>query len=136
MQCESGRSPISLPPSSSISINRLRILVSLGCSAEERQTLQYVSFDVQVRFSEPPRGCITDSLEETVCYAKLCKKIKEVCDRSEYQLIEKLGWDVYQGIKEFLPKDSQLWVRATKEHPPVPQLEGGSAFSIGDWVHS
>jgi dihydroneopterin aldolase len=134
MQRESGRNPNLVSPTSSLSINRLRLLVSLGCSVEERKVLQYVSFDVQIRFSTLPSGCVTDSLEQTVCYAKLCQKIKDVCDLQEYQLIEKLGWDVYQAVREFLPQDTFLWLRATKEHPPVAHLEGGSAFSIGDWV--
>ncbi len=122
-----------LTPYSQLSLKKLRLLVSLGCSPEERQVLQYVSFDLEVRFIVPPQGCMTDSLEQTVCYAKLSQKIKEVCDRREYQLIEKLGWDIYQAVREDLPEQSLLWLRATKEHPPVAHLEGGAAFSLGDW---
>jgi dihydroneopterin aldolase len=76
---------------------------------------------------------VTDLLEETICYAKLSDEIQKVCNKREYQLIEKLTWDTYISIKATLPKDIQLWLRATKERPPIAHLEGGSSFSIGDW---
>lgn len=123
-------------PSTQLSLHQLRLLVHLGCSAEERRVPQYVSFDVQVRFPVAPYGCKSDVLEQTVCYAELSQKIKEVCDRCEYQLIEKVGWDVYEALRELLPKDHLLRVCANKEHPPVAHLEGGAAFTIGDWEQS
>jgi hypothetical protein len=124
-----------LTPSSKLSLNELRLLVRLGCSAEERQVPQYVSFNIEIRFATLPPGCESDSLQETVCYSKISQQIKTICERQEYQLIEKLGWNVYQELRETLPKDVLLWIRANKEHPPVAHLEGGAAFSIGDWEH-
>ena len=123
-----------LTPLSKLSLHRLRLWVRLGCGAEERQVPQVVSFDVEIRFPSLPAGCETDALDQTVCYAKLSQKIKEVCDRQEYQLIEKLGWDVYREIRNTLPQEMGLWVQARKENPPVENLEGGASFTVGDWA--
>jgi len=119
---------------SCVSITDLRLKVRLGCGEAERQVPQYVSFDAEVRFRELPSGCFTDRLEETVCYAAMSEKIRALCERGEYHLIEKLGWDVYSAIQEILPETSQLKIKIKKEKPPVPDLHGGSAFVLGDWV--
>jgi dihydroneopterin aldolase len=121
-------------PFSSISISGLRLQVKLGCQAEERSIPQYVSFDAEVRFGQLPKGCYTDRLEETVCYAEMSDAIRRLCDQNEYHLIEKLGWDVYASLKEILPGGTQLRVKTWKEKPPVLQLEGGSIFVLGDWI--
>ncbi len=121
---------------SSLSLKRLRLLVRLGCSAEERSIPQYVSVEVEVRFQSPPQGCQSDSLQETICYAQLSEKIKRVCDQREYALIEKLGWAIYQAVRELLPQSALLLVRTHKERPPVDHLEGGAVFTLGDWMSS
>ncbi|MEO5970377.1 MAG: dihydroneopterin aldolase [Bdellovibrionia bacterium] len=119
---------------SSVSIAGLRLKVRLGCGEAERQVPQYVSFDAEVRFKQPPKGCLTDRLEETVCYAEMSEKIRALCEQNEFHLIEKLGWDVYSAIKEILPAATELKIRVTKEKPPVPDLHGGSVFVLGDWI--
>lgn len=122
-------------PFSAITLNGLRLLVRLGCKEEERHIPQYVRFDVKVRFSELPQGCSSDQLEETVCYALLSQKVHEVCDRAEYALIEKLGWEVFRSLKEILPPSCQLWIRVLKEKPPIPEpLNNGASFCLGDWA--
>lgn len=119
---------------SSVSIIGLRLQVKLGCGEAERQVPQYVSFDAEVRFKQIPQGCLTDRLEETVCYAAMSEKIRALCEGHEYHLIEKLGWDAYSSIKKILPETSELRVKTTKEKPPVADLHGGSVFIIGDWI--
>jgi dihydroneopterin aldolase len=122
------------PLFSAVSIQGLRLKVRLGCGEAERQVPQYVSFDAEVRFKELPHGCITDRLDETVCYAAMSERIRELCELNEYHLIEKLGWDAYSAIKEILPEDTELKVKTTKEKPPVADLQGGSTFVLGDWL--
>jgi dihydroneopterin aldolase len=128
--------PLSAPanlPFSSLALHSLRLKVKLGCGAEERLIPQYVRFDVRLRFSALPQGCFTDRLEETVCYAEMSESVRTVCNRQEYCLIEKLGWDAYSQLKKILPPDVQLWVRVVKEKPPVADLEDGTSFTVGDW---
>jgi 7,8-dihydroneopterin aldolase/epimerase/oxygenase len=123
----------SITQASALTLNDLRLPVHLGCSVEERKNSQMVRFEVRLRFDRLPQGCLNDQLKDTVCYAKICDQIRNVCQRSEYQLIEKLAWDSFASLKEIIPLQTQLWLKVTKEKPPVSDLEGGASFSIGDW---
>ncbi len=118
---------------STLSLNSLRLLVRLGCSEQERKIPQFVRFDVRLRLSELPRGCFSDQLEESICYDHLSQVIAEICNRQEYALIEKLGYDAFKALRETVSPQTQLWLLTTKEAPPVQGLEGGASFSIGDW---
>ena len=118
---------------STLSLNGLRLKVKLGCHEEERQIPQTVRFDVLLRFASLPKGCSSDELTDTVCYAEMSHKVREVCERREYQLIEKLAWDAFVELKEIIPPRVKLLVKATKEKPPVEDLEGGTTFQVGDW---
>lgn len=117
----------------SLSLQGLRFQVHLGCSAEERSIPQFVRFDLEVYFLEPPSGCISDQLSETICYAVLSEKLRTLCSGREYQLIEKLGWDAYQSLRKYLPASVGLKLRAIKETPPIDELTGGAVFTISDW---
>lgn len=122
-------------PFSALTLNGLRLKVRLGCGEEERQIPQFVKFDIRVRFRQLPSGCTSDQLTDTVCYSQVSDKLSEICNRTEYLLIEKLGWDAYQALKEMIPPSVDLWVRLTKEKPPIPYpLEQGASFCVGDWT--
>lgn len=117
----------------SLSLQGLRLQVRLGCSAEERSIPQFVRFDLEIHFFEAPNGCISDQLSETICYAQLSENLRTLCSSREYQLIEKLGWDAYQSLREQLPSSVGLQLRAIKEKPPIDELTGGAVFTISDW---
>jgi dihydroneopterin aldolase len=120
---------------SALTLNGLRLKVKLGCGEEERQVPQFVRFDVRLRFSSPPRGCFSDNLEETTCYAQLSDQLHQICDQGEYLLIEKLGWKAFVALKRIIAPTSQLWLRVTKEKPPIADpLQDGASFCIGDWA--
>lgn len=121
---------------SSIGLRRLRFAVKLGWGEEERKTPQFVFFDIQLRFPALPKGCITDELNETVCYGEMSGVVRQICQQGEFRLIEHLGYRVYSAVKEFIPPRHLLWVKITKEKPPVPELLDGSTFSLGDWVET
>lgn len=118
---------------SALTLNGLRLKVRLGCQEEERQVPQYVRFDVRLRFASMPGGCLSDKLEETFCYAEISDRIREVCAQREYHLIEKLAWEAFSTLKERLPQSTKLWLRTTKEKPPIEDLEDGASFCLGDW---
>jgi len=119
---------------SALTLNGLRLKVRLGCGEEERRVPQYVRFDIRVRFESIPSGCLTDALNETVCYAEISDTLRQVCARREFLLIEKLGWDAFSSLKERLPRGTQLWIRTTKEKPPIADLQDGASFCLGDWA--
>lgn len=123
-------------PVSTLVLNGLRQPVRLGCEAEERQSPQFVRFDVKIRFESRPVGCISDSLRDTVCYADLSDRLQKVCRLTEYHLIEKLCWDSYQSLKKQLPEGALLWIKVHKERPPIPHENQGTSFILGDWLES
>jgi dihydroneopterin aldolase len=117
---------------SSLSLNGLRIPVRVGCGPDERAQTQIVRFDLRVDFASLPLGCHTDSLEDTVCYARMSEEIHRVSTRQEYRLIESLGLQTFAALKELLLPNQTLWLKVTKEKPPIPHLNEGASFVIQD----
>lgn len=125
----------SAPRFHSLQIQDLSLQVSLGCTAEERAILQEVRLSVQFRFSSIPAGARTDALQDTLCYAQISALLQEHCCSREFQLIERLGFECYAILKNWLlPSDTQVALRVHKVRPPVPQLLGGSHFTCGDFA--
>ncbi len=110
--------------------------VRLGCSVEERAHPQAVELDVAVRFAELPAGCETDELSDTVDYCDLIEAARELCAEREFKLVEHLATELQVRLRRHIPLSSELWLRLTKLHPPVKDLEGGVSFSLGDWEPS
>lgn len=117
----------------SLLLNGLRLSVKLGCGEEERQNPQFVSFDIQVRFQAIPEACYTDKIGDTVCYAEMSEKLRELC-RREYRLIEHLGMEAFSSLSNGLPQNARLSLRITKERPPIPDLRGGASFCLGESI--
>jgi dihydroneopterin aldolase len=110
-----------------------RLAVRLGCGADERATPQAVDLDVAVRFAEVPPACESDKLEDTVCYADLIAAARARVAGREFQLVERLAHELLGVIRPLVPPGAELWLRVTKLRPPVPDLAGGVAFSLGDF---
>lgn len=111
-----------------------RLDVRLGCSADERASTQAVDLDLAVRFSELPSACETDKLEGTICYAELLGAARAACAGREFHLVERLAHELFATLRPRIPPGAELWLRATKVHPPVKGLTGGVAFSLGDFA--
>jgi dihydroneopterin aldolase len=127
-------SSIGIP--SLLTVNDFRVSVFLGCEAEERQVRQEVRFDVVFAFSHPPQGCLSDRLDQTICYSAVCNAIRNEAEGKEYLLIEKLGWDVHEAVQRLLPTGAEFGLRVMKLRPPVPNLFGGASFYIGSNLFS
>lgn len=120
---------------SSLSLAGLRVPVKIGCSADERQHPQSIRFDIHFRFPAVPEGCLTDDLNDTLCYFKVSQTVEEICSRSHYCLIEKLGAEILKTLRQSLLKGVQMQIRITKEKPAyMPNLGEGASFTLGDWV--
>lgn len=113
-----------------LALNRLRRLVRLGCTPEERAAPQEVLFDLEIRFCALPRASETDALEDAICYAGLASALSEVCARGEFRLIERLGLEAFRAVRERTPRVAGLTLTVTKVRPPVPGLEGGASFRV------
>lgn len=81
----------------------------------------------------PPKGTVTDQLDDTVCYLKLVQAIQNLCQKKRFNLIEHLGYDVHQVVTTLLKDHSQnvadLKVTVRKIAPPVPGVHGGVTFT-------
>ena len=60
-----------------LSINQLELDLFLGWPDEERQRQQTIMLDIVLQTPTPPNACITDNLDDTVCYQHLIKKLRE-----------------------------------------------------------
>jgi dihydroneopterin aldolase len=121
--------------SSILHIRKLRLMVHLGCTAEERKTLQPVELDIMLRFHGLPAGTESDNLSETICYSEIAGLLRELISKKEFNLIERLALELFQALKEKIPTASaETWISAVKLNPPVQDLNGGVSFSFGDWV--
>lgn len=113
-----------------IALNGLKTYVHLGVSEQERKNKQEVLFDVFLSFSKPVAACLSDRLEDTICYGTIANQLRSYIDDRSFHLIEKLAWDVYENIKRELPAHIELSLKVTKVNPPVTDLIGGASFSI------
>ena len=118
----------------SLRIEDLSLNVHLGCKLEERNKFQEVRIAAELRFSETPKGAFTDSLDDTVCLGKLSEAIRSYCESREFQLIEKMGVEVYSLIREMTAPGVLVGISIHKVHPPIKSLLGGSFFRCGDFT--
>lgn len=114
-------------------IRRLELTIHLGWTDEERQQEQIVLLDVDITFAKPPQACITDDLQDTLCYATLIAYLRENIEKKNFRLIEHLGFEIFTLIKTHLSLPATVQVHITK-HPSIPGLSGGVCFSYGDAV--
>ena len=114
-----------------LKLKDLRLFVHLGCSAAERENRQEVALSASFQFKESPPGEKTDQLQDTLCYAKASQELKCLVELKEYQLVESLGYESYQLLKNLFPH-SMVQVEVHKLHPPVENLRKGVVYLCGD----
>ena len=115
-----------------LTIRGVLLPIRLGCSAEERLEPQPVEIDLTIRFETPPRGMVTDRLEDTVSYDVLVRAIKEVASDREFSLIEHLANKIFTSLKNILGPEHELRVTVRKVSPPIPEVTKGAEFTVGD----
>ncbi len=91
-----------------------------------------MSFDIDIEFASPPKAVYTDGLNDTCCYFKISENIKTFCEGKRFNLIEKLGFDIYNVVRESVSLQESniknIAVKVTKLSPPIPNIYGGSCF--------
>ncbi len=118
--------------SSVISLNDLRVYINLGVGEDERKNVQEVNISFQFLSKEQPRGCITDDINDTVCYHKISETIKNYCGNKEFKLLEFLCNGLYNEIKKITPPAMKIWVKVEKCKPPIDNLIGATSFEYTD----
>lgn len=113
-----------------LEINNFILSVLLGATKEERSIPQNISMDIKILFTKSPKACITDNLEDTICYDKLLKLVQEFCINKEFNLIENLAYAIYHFLQSQYPKQN-FKLRICKA-APIQNLLGSCCFSISD----
>ncbi|MDR3490415.1 MAG: dihydroneopterin aldolase [Gammaproteobacteria bacterium] len=116
---------------SGITLKGLDLSLFLGWPEQERAQTQKVLIDIHLNFTTPPEACVTDNLDETYCYDKLVRLLKEKLLTRHFHLIEHLGYEIYQIIHTLFSADTRINIRITK-HPKIENLNGGVSFFYGD----
>ena len=114
-----------------LTIRGITLPVRLGCSADERLDPQPVEIDLTIRFETPPRGMVTDRLEDTVCYDGLVSAIKQVVTNREFSLVEYLAKEIFDSLRDIVESEHELWVTVRKVSPPIPEITKGAEFTVG-----
>jgi FolB domain-containing protein len=115
----------------SIILHGLELRVHLGWPQNERIELQMVVVDITIRFAMPPAACMTDNLKDTLCYDMLTSKIKKEIGTAKFHLLEHLGYQIYQMVKQEVTNNSSISITVTKK-PPIDDLKGGVSFCYAD----
>jgi FolB domain-containing protein len=121
-------------PAHLMRIRELSLNVRLGCSCEERAVPQEVRVSIELRFSEPPPGCTSDALSDTICYARISEAISEHAKEREFHLVEKMANDFYDILKSIVEERASISLAVHKVRPPVERLEGGVEYQVGDFT--
>lgn len=106
-----------------LSIKDLVIPIHIGVTDLERKNPQDISIDLELKFSEIPKGCTTDKIEDTFCYKNLCDELNALFKRKKFNLVERLTHDIYEFLvkKEFF---SDIIVSIKKK----PEIEGLNGY--------
>ena len=116
---------------STLFINQLELTLHLGWPENEILKKQTVLLDIEIQFAKPPIACISDQLDDTICYSKLIQAIRDHILPKHFHLIEHLSHSIYQLIKPMASDPSKIIIHITK-HPKIPAYTGSVRFSYGD----
>ena len=83
-----------------LSIKDLVIPIHIGVTDLERRNPQDISIDLELKFSETPKGCTTDKIEDTFCYKNLCDELNALLKTKEFNLVERLTHDIYNFLEK------------------------------------
>lgn len=118
-----------------LSINDLRLWASLGNSLEEQANLQPISLYIQLSFITKPLACITDNLNDGVCYAKIVELVRNILQIKVFNLLEHLTSYLHTEIQQYLEKifpNIELKIIVNKLSPPVANIFGGVTFELAE----
>lgn len=116
-----------------LTVEKVRLEVHLGWTADERKTVQPIEVDIAIRFENAPLACETDELDHTLCYQKIVNALLSLTQNNSFRLIESMSQIFFQEVRKLLPPQTGLWIKVHKLLPPIKEVKGGATFSFGDW---
>ena len=116
-----------------LKIKNFELSISLGVFPEEKKERKSVLVDIELRFSNSPKGCDTDNIGDTICYANLVNYIEKSVEGLSFNLIEALSKYIYVQVKNYVNcSDIAVSVESRKIHLPIKNVEYTS-FRYGDF---
>jgi len=101
-----------------VEITGLSIFASVGVSDEERKLGTRLLIDLRMDVGECD-ATVTDMVEDTVDYAKVCETAWLVAQDGSYRTLERLCSVIADRILADFPVE-YVWVKAAKPEPPIP----------------
>jgi dihydroneopterin aldolase len=107
--------------------------IVLGNNEYEKHEKRKIIIDISLRFSEKVNACLSDDIDDTVCYAKLINFLEDKLQNAKFNLIERTVQFLYDEISAHLNDESiQKHIKVAKISPPIENLESVS-FICSDW---
>ncbi|MET1219147.1 MAG: dihydroneopterin aldolase [Glaciecola sp.] len=88
--------------SDKVLIRNLQLPVLIGVYDFEREAKQRVIFEIDCHVDNRPAG-LSDDVNDAVDYAKVTECVTQICEQSEYRLLEALAEHVCRDILEQFP---------------------------------
>jgi dihydroneopterin aldolase len=117
-------------PAGVLEVREARLRARLGWEEQERARPQTLELSLRLEFAQLPRACESDRLADTVCYAELVERAREICARGEYRLVEHLARVLADALWPLLPAGTALELTLAKPEPPIAELQGGVRFTL------
>jgi dihydroneopterin aldolase len=116
-------------PEVTIEISGLSLYTNVGVTAAEREVGQRLLIDLRLDVGESD-ATVTDRIEDTVDYAKVCETVNLVAHQRNYRTLERLCAAIADRLLEHYDIGA-VWVKAAKPEPPMALVV--SEVSVEVW---
>jgi dihydroneopterin aldolase len=101
-----------------IEVTGLSLYTHHGVTPAEREVGQRVVIDLRLDVGECD-ATVTDHVEDTVDYARVCQTVALVAQQRSYRTLERLCTAIADRLIDDYGAD-EVWVKAAKPEPPIP----------------
>jgi dihydroneopterin aldolase len=101
-----------------VEVTGLSIFAAVGVTDAEREVGTRLLIDLRMDVGECD-ATVTDMVEDTVDYAKVCQVAWLVAQERPYRTLERLCSVIADRILNDFPVE-YVWVKAAKPEPPIP----------------
>ncbi len=104
-------------PEVTIEVSGLSLFTHVGVTAAEREVGQRLLLDLRLDVSDCD-ATLTDRIEDTVDYGKVCDTANLVAQQRSYRTLERLCAAIADRLLDEF-KAGAVWVKAAKPEPPL-----------------
>jgi 7,8-dihydroneopterin aldolase/epimerase/oxygenase len=104
-------------PEVTIEVSGLSLYTHVGVSEAEREIGQRLLVDLRIAVSDVD-ATVTDRIEDTVDYSKVCQSANLVAQQRSYKTLERLCSAIADRVIDEYGVDA-VWIKAAKPEPPM-----------------